>query len=61
MKKQYNILVTGVGAIIGYGIIESLKLSNLNCKIIGTDIYEENYGKYICDEFIQVPYTNNKK
>jgi carbamoyl-phosphate synthase large subunit len=59
MKKQYNILVTGVGAIIGYGIIESLKLSNLNCKIIGTDIYEENYGKYICDEFIQVPYTNN--
>ncbi len=59
MKKHYNILVTGVGAIIGYGIIESLKLAHLNCKIIGIDVYEENYGKYICDKFIQVPYTSN--
>jgi carbamoyl-phosphate synthase large subunit len=59
VKKQYNILVTGVGAIIGYGIIESLRIVNLNCKIIGTDIFEENYGKYICDEFIKVPYTSD--
>jgi carbamoyl-phosphate synthase large subunit len=59
MKKTYNILVTGVGAIIGYGIIESLKTAHVNCKIIGVDVFEENYGKYICDEFIQVPYTNN--
>lgn len=59
MKKQYNILVTGVGAIIGYGIIESLRLANVNCKIVGTDIFEENYGKYMCDEFIQVPYTSS--
>jgi carbamoyl-phosphate synthase large subunit len=59
VKKKYNILVTGVGAIIGYGIIESLKLANVNCKIIGADIFEENYGKYVCDEFVQVPYTGN--
>lgn len=59
MKKNYNILVTGVGAIIGYGIIESLRLSGMSCKIVGIDIFEENYGKYICDEFIQVPYTSN--
>ncbi len=59
MKKQYNILVTGVGAIIGYGIIESLRLANVNCKIVGTDIFEENYGKYMCDDFIQVPYTSS--
>jgi carbamoyl-phosphate synthase large subunit len=59
VKKQYNILVTGVGAIIGYGIIESLRLANVNCKIVGTDIFEENYGKYMCDDFIQVPYTSS--
>ncbi|MES2514149.1 MAG: ATP-grasp domain-containing protein [Bacteroidota bacterium] len=59
MTQQYNILVTGVGAIIGYGIIESLRLANVNCKIVGLDIFQENYGKYVCDEFIQVPYTSN--
>lgn len=58
MKKQYNILVTGVGAIIGYGIIESLKIGGVNCKIIGVDVNQENYGKYVCDEFIQVPFTS---
>jgi carbamoyl-phosphate synthase large subunit len=59
MNKNYNILVTGVGAIIGYGIIESLRLANVNCKIIGTDIFEENYGRYVCDKFVQVPYTSD--
>ena len=59
MNKKINILVTGVGAIIGYGIIESLRATSINCNVIGTDIYDENYGKYICDTFIQVPYTSN--
>ncbi len=58
-NKQYNILVTGVGAIIGYGIIESLRISGISCNIIGTDIYQENYGRYICDHFEVAPYTND--
>jgi len=61
MKKKYNILVTGVGAIIGYGIIESIRVSGIFCKIIGTDIYAENYGKYRCDNFEQVPYTDSEE
>jgi len=59
--KVYNILVTGIGAIIGYGIIESLKISGIKCKIIGTDIYAENYGKYTCDYFEQVPFTSSNE
>ena len=58
MNKVHNILVTGVGAIIGYGIIESLQLANANCFIVGIDVFPDNYGKHICDKFIQVPYTN---
>ncbi len=54
-----NILVTGVGAIIGYGIIESLRLSKIEFNIVATDIFDENYGKYICDVFYQVPYTSD--
>jgi carbamoyl-phosphate synthase large subunit len=51
--KKYNILVTGVGAIIGYGIIQSLKKSNLNLNIVAIDIYDDAYGKNIADTFYQ--------
>lgn len=51
--KMYNILVTGVGAVIGYGIINSLKMSKYNCNIIGIDIYDDAVGKYMCDTFVQ--------
>lgn len=54
-----NVLVTGAGAIIGYGIIEALRKSAKDILIIATDIYAENYGKYRCDKFYQVPYTNS--
>lgn len=49
--KRLNVLVTGVGAVIGYGIIKSLKLSNYNVKVIGVDIYADAVGQHWCDEF----------
>ena len=51
-KDKVNILVTGVGAIIGYGIIKSLRLSDHKVRIIGMDIYDDAYGRFISDEFI---------
>lgn len=57
--KQYNILVTGVGAIIGYGIIHSLRNSKYNVNIVGMDIYDDAYGRNICDDFVQaIPASN---
>ena len=50
---QYKILVTGVGAIIGYGIIKSLRQSKYPVKIIGIDIFKDAVGRVWCDEFIQ--------
>lgn len=50
--KRYNILVTGVGAIIGYGLIKSLRRCKYPVHITGTDIYDDAYGQYICDDFI---------
>jgi carbamoyl-phosphate synthase large subunit len=46
-----NILVTGAGAIIGYGIINSLRESGLPVKIVATDIYNNAYGQHIADKF----------
>lgn len=50
--KKYNILVTGVGAIIGYGIISSLRKSKYHCHIVGMDIFYDAVGQVWCDEFI---------
>lgn len=51
--KKYNILITGIGAIIGYGIISSLKASKYDCTIIGMDIFDDAAGQVWCDEFIK--------
>lgn len=55
--KKYNILVTGVGAIIGYGIIKSIRRSEIDAKIIGMDIYSDAVGQEWCDKFIQAKYA----
>ncbi len=47
-----TILVTGVGAIIGYGIINALRQQSIHpVRIIGMDIYEDAYGQFLCDKF----------
>jgi carbamoyl-phosphate synthase large subunit len=51
--SDYNILVTGVGAIIGYGIINSLKKSRYDINVIGADIYPDAVGRIWSDKFIQ--------
>ena len=50
---KYNILVTGVGAIIGYGIVHSLRASKYDVCITGMDIYEDAVGQEWCDHFVQ--------
>jgi carbamoyl-phosphate synthase large subunit len=49
-----NILVTGVGAVIGYGVINSLRSSKYDVKIIGIDIFPNAVGQNWCDSFEQV-------
>jgi carbamoyl-phosphate synthase large subunit len=45
------VLVTGVGAIIGYGVVTSLRLGRYPLKILGLDIYAHAVGQYWCDAF----------
>lgn len=49
----FTVLVTGVGAIIGYGIIKSLRQSGYPVRIIGMDIYSDAVGQHWCDHFEQ--------
>lgn len=55
--KSINVLVTGVGAIIGYGIIKSLRVCRFKVNIVGMDIYEDAVGKNWCDKFVQAKYA----
>ncbi len=57
MKK---ILVTGVGAIIGYGLLRSLKLATQKLFLFGIDIHLDAVGQVWTDQFIQSPLTNSE-
>lgn len=46
-------MVTAVGAVVGYGMVESLRNSKYDCFILGTDIFEDAVGQYFCDAFVQ--------
>lgn len=52
-KDMYNVLVTGVGSIIGYGIIDGLRKSSVPVTITGIDIYDDAYGSVLADNFVQ--------
>tara|TARA_B100000674_G_C37937120_1_gene960839 strand:- start:681 stop:1655 length:975 start_codon:yes stop_codon:yes gene_type:complete len=54
-----KVLVTGVGAIIGYGIINSLRQYKEQVFIIGCDIYHDAVGRNWCDCFAQAPLTSD--
>lgn len=52
-----KVLVTGVGSIIGYGVIKSLRQLDESVYIVGMDIYKDAVGQYWCDKFIQAKYA----
>ncbi len=56
-----RVLVTGVGAIIGYGIVRSCRDCSMPLKVIGTDIYDDAVGRHWCDEFEQAVLTSSPK
>ena len=49
---KLNVLVTGIGAIIGYGILNSLRMTDRKLNIIGMDIYADAVGRHFCDSFV---------
>ncbi len=53
MKRSCTVLVTGVGAIIGYGIIKTLRASGRRHTIVGIDIFPDAVGRHWCDAFVR--------
>jgi carbamoyl-phosphate synthase large subunit len=59
--KKYNVLVTGVGAIIGYGIVRSLRLCRYDINIVGMDVYHDAVGQQWCDTFLQAIWASDAR
>jgi len=54
-----TVMVTGVGAIMGYGLLKSLRASDPALVLLGTDIYDDAAGRAWCDVFEQAPLTSS--
>jgi len=54
-KTEYTIVVTGVGALIGQGIIKALRRSAYGLRIIGVDKKPDAIGAAWCDGFYAKP------
>ena len=52
-------MVTGVGAIIGYGVLRSVRASHPDVRLIGADIYSDAVGQAWCDHFVTAPLTSD--
>ena len=52
-----TVAVTGVGAIIGYGLLRSFRASGRPLQLVGCDIYPDAVGQAWCDVFEQAPPT----
>ena len=50
-----RILVTGVGSLLGQGILKSIKVSSLNCNVTGTDYFSSAVGLYWVDKGYILP------
>jgi carbamoyl-phosphate synthase large subunit len=48
-----TVLVTGVGAVIGYGIVRALRRLAEPPRIVGMDIYPDAVGQHWCDAFVR--------
>lgn len=56
-----TVMVTGIGAIMGYGLLKSLRSAAPDINLLGTDIYNDAAGRAWCDEFEQAPLTSSSE
>lgn len=55
-----RILVSGASGIVGYGVLRSLRMSELDLFLVGTSIYDDSVAPAFCDVFEQAPPTNDR-
>lgn len=54
MKK---VLVTGIGGVVGQGILRNIRSMKRDIELIGTNVTRVSAGNYLCDRVYEVPYA----
>ncbi len=52
-----KVLVTGIGGIVGQGILRNLRSESWPIEIVGTDVAAVSAGNHLCDKVYKVPYA----
>jgi carbamoyl-phosphate synthase large subunit len=52
-----SILVTGIGGVVGQGILRNLRAMNLGVDIVGTNTVQVSAGNHLCDFVYQTPFA----
>jgi carbamoyl-phosphate synthase large subunit len=58
MNPNKKVLVTGIGGVVGQGIIRNIKEYSQNIKVIGVNITAISAGNYLCDNVYEVPFSD---
>lgn len=52
--------MTGIGGVVGQGILRNLRAMGLAVQIIGTNTRQVSAGNHLCDHVYQVPFAGNE-
>ncbi len=52
-----RILVTGIGGVVGQGILRNIRACDLDVRIVGTNTEQMSGGNHLCDRVYQMPYA----
>lgn len=58
MKK---VLVTGIGGVVGQGILRNIRSMKRDIAIIGVNIVKVSAGNHLCDRVYEVPYAYDER
>ena len=56
-----TVMVTGTGAIVGYGILQSLRQARQDIRLVAADIFPDAVGQHWADVFELAPQTRSKE
>lgn len=54
---SHNVLVTGIGGVVGQGILRNILSCRYDIRLIGTNTERTSGGNHLCDEVYHVPYA----
>jgi carbamoyl-phosphate synthase large subunit len=52
-----TIIVTGIGGVVGQGIVRNARSMNRDLKIVGVNVARVSAGNHLCDEVFEVPFA----